>query len=101
MLVPSVLKEPWIKAKHKRHRLNSYFIKFTPSPADRLYKDFGLFLRASIPQEAQNMKLDLQLARGRSVLSEIVPYGTFEFTSNEVIESLRYMHLVKHQIFSF
>ncbi|PWA74613.1 dicer-like 4 [Artemisia annua] len=93
MLVPSVLKEPWIKAKHKRHCLNSYFIKFSPSPADRIYKNFGLFLRARIPQEAENMKLDLQLARGRSVLSEIVPCGTLEFTSNEIVLAERFQEM--------
>lgn len=85
MLVPSALREPWIKSKRTMIRLNSYFIKFSPSPADRLYKDFGLFLKAPIPQEAERMKLDLHLAKGRSVLTEIVPCGAFTFNNNEVI----------------
>lgn len=86
MLVPSSLREPWIKVEHKTIYLNSYFIKFSPSPADRLYKDFGLFLKAPIPEEAERMKLDLHLARGRSVLTEIVPCGASEFNENEVIK---------------
>lgn len=87
MLVPYVLREPWTKAKNTTLSLNSYFIKFNPSPADRLYKDFGLFLKTPLPQEAARMELDLQLARGRSVLTKIVPCGTLEFTYNEVIKS--------------
>lgn len=87
MLVPSVLQEPWSKVDNTRLSLNSYFIKLNPLPADRLYKDFGLFLKKPIPQEAQRMELDLHLARGRSVLTSLVPCGPLEFSDNEVIES--------------
>ncbi|XP_024979353.1 dicer-like protein 4 isoform X2 [Cynara cardunculus var. scolymus] len=85
MLVPSALRERWIKVERKKVSLSSYFIKFSPSPADRLYKEFGLFLKAPIPQEAERMKLDLQLARGRSVMTEIVPCGASAFSDNEIV----------------
>ncbi|KAL4589871.1 hypothetical protein LXL04_002782 [Taraxacum kok-saghyz] len=93
MLVPSALRERWIKLKRTTIRLNSYFIKFTPSPADRLYKDFGLFIRAPIPKEAEKMQLDLHLARGRSVLAEIVPCGASEFNNNEIVLAERFQEM--------
>lgn len=93
MLVPSALREPWIKLKRTTIRLNSYFIKFSPSPADRLYKDFGLFLKAPIPKEAEKMKLDLHLAKGRSVLAEIVPCGPSEFNKNEIVLAERFQEM--------
>ncbi|KVH93716.1 Dicer double-stranded RNA-binding fold, partial [Cynara cardunculus var. scolymus] len=84
MLVPSALRERWIKVERKKVSLSSYFIKFSPSPADRLYKEFGLFLKAPIPQEAERMKLDLQLARGRSVMTEIAIIDKSEFVKDFV-----------------
>ncbi|KAK1414006.1 hypothetical protein QVD17_29743 [Tagetes erecta] len=93
MLVPYVLREPWTKVKNTTVSLNSYFIKFNPSPADRLYKDFGLFLKTPLPQEAARMELDLQLARGRSVLTKIVPCGTLEFTYNEILLAERFQEM--------
>lgn len=93
MLVPSALREPWIKVESTKLCLTSYFIKFSPSPADRLYKDFGLFLKAPIPQEAERMKLDLHLARGRSVLTEIVPCGASAFLDNEIVLAERFQEM--------
>ncbi|KAJ9557988.1 hypothetical protein OSB04_012602 [Centaurea solstitialis] len=93
MLVPSALREPWIKVERRKLCLRSYFIKFTPSPADRLYKDFGLFLKAPIPQEAERMKLELHLARGRSVLTEIVPCGASAFYDNEIMLAERFQEM--------
>ncbi|KAI3524344.1 hypothetical protein L1887_02997 [Cichorium endivia] len=93
MLVPSALRDPWIKSTRTTIRLNSYFIKFSPSPADRLYKDFGLFLKRQIPQEAERMKLDLHLAKGRSVFTEIVPCGALEFNNNEIVLAERFQEM--------
>ncbi|KAJ0861345.1 putative ribonuclease III [Helianthus annuus] len=93
MLVPSVLQEPWIKGENATLSLNSYFFELNPTPADRLYKDFGLFLKKPIPQEAQSMELDLQLARGRSVLTKIVPCGALEFTDNEILLAERFQEM--------
>lgn len=67
--------------------LSSYFVKFRPHPSDREYKQFGLFLKVSLPGEAERMKLDLHLARGRSVVTELVPSSTMLFTSDEVSEN--------------
>ncbi|KAI3744431.1 hypothetical protein L1987_57511 [Smallanthus sonchifolius] len=93
MLVPHVLQEPWIKVENTTLSLNSYFIKFNPSPADRLYKDFGLFIKKRLPQEAEKMELDLQLACGRSVLTKIVPCGVLEFTDKEILLAERFQEM--------
>ncbi|XP_076937243.1 dicer-like protein 4 [Bidens hawaiensis] len=93
MLVPSVFQEPWSKVDNTRLSLNSYFIKLSPLPADRLYKDFGLFLKKPIPQEAQRMELDLHLARGRSVLTSIVPCGALELSDNEILLAERFQEM--------
>ncbi|KAL8145327.1 dicer-like protein 4 isoform X2 [Apium graveolens] len=83
MLVPAVLREPWSKAENHVH-LSSYFVKFRPHPLDRDYKQFGLFLKVALPGEAERMKLDLHLARGRSVVTELVPSSTMLFTRDEI-----------------
>ncbi|KAI3796093.1 hypothetical protein L1987_38757 [Smallanthus sonchifolius] len=93
MLVPNVLQEPWIKVENTTLSLNSYLIKFNPSPADRIYKDFGLFIKKRLPQEAEKMELDLRLARGRSVLSKIVPCGVLEFTDKEILLAERFQEM--------
>lgn len=83
MLVPAALKEPWTDLENCVC-LNSYFVKCTPNPADRLYKTFGLFVKASLPNEAVSMALDLFLARGRSVKMELVKSGEMKFENDEV-----------------
>ncbi|KAK1395924.1 hypothetical protein POM88_005787 [Heracleum sosnowskyi] len=71
MRVPTVLREPWSKAEN-HVKLRSYFVKFRPQPADRDYRPFGLFVQVSLRGEAERMKLDLHLACGRSVETELV-----------------------------
>ncbi|KAK9060685.1 hypothetical protein SSX86_021391 [Deinandra increscens subsp. villosa] len=93
MFVPSVLQVPWIKVKNTALSLHSYFIKLNPSPADRLYKDFGIFLKNPLPQEAERMELDLQLARGRSIMTGLVPCGTLEFTDNEIMLAEKFQEM--------
>ncbi|KAL8242948.1 hypothetical protein R6Q59_013250 [Mikania micrantha] len=93
MLVPSVLREPWIKVENTTLSLNSYFIILNPFPADRLYKDFGIFLKKPFPQEAERMELDIQLARGRSVLTKIVSCGTLDFTDDEILLAERFQEM--------
>ncbi|XP_010323151.2 dicer-like protein 4 isoform X1 [Solanum lycopersicum] len=85
MIVPASLKEPWTETDNPVC-LNSYYISFFPFPNDRVYKKFGLFLKAPLPQEAERMKLDLNLARGRSVKTELIPSGTTSFENNEQIQ---------------
>ncbi|XP_017241588.1 dicer-like protein 4 isoform X3 [Daucus carota subsp. sativus] len=83
MLVPAVLKEPWSEAEDSVH-LRSYFVKFRPHPPDRDYRPFGLFVKASLPGDAERMKLDLHLARGRSVATELVPFRTLLFSRDQL-----------------
>ncbi|CAN4113157.1 unnamed protein product [Withania somnifera] len=83
MIVPAALKESWTETENPVC-FNSYYIKFWPSPIDRVYKKFGLFLKAPLPQEAERMKLELNLARGRLVKTELIPSGAANFENNEI-----------------
>ncbi|KAK9706277.1 hypothetical protein RND81_07G114300 [Saponaria officinalis] len=84
MLVPATLKEPWTNAGYPVS-LNSYFIRFRPKPHDRKYKDFGLFLKAPLPSDAKRLEIDLHLAHGRSVFTDLVPSGHVEFNEEEML----------------
>ncbi|XP_062078299.1 dicer-like protein 4 isoform X2 [Humulus lupulus] len=92
MLVPALLKEPWHNTEAPVY-LHSYYIEFTPNPADRIYKKFGLFVKASLPVEAVKMELELQLARGRSVLTKLVPSGVTEFYEDEIIRAEKFQEM--------
>ena len=83
MLIPAALKETWTELKNSVS-LCTYHFKFCPNPIDRLYREFALFVKSPLPKEAEKMKLDLHLDRGRSVLTELVPYGVVKFTKDEV-----------------
>jgi len=83
MLVPSVFGQSWIN-EDKIVLLNSYYIKFCPFPEDRVYKEFGLFIMARLPIEAEKLELDLHLAHGRYVMTKFVPFGVVEFDKDEV-----------------
>lgn len=84
MLVPAALKEPWEEVRNLVP-LNSYFIRFIPKPHDRQYKEFGLFVKARLPCEAERMKIDLHLAFGRSVLTDLIFSGVTEFNEEEIL----------------
>ncbi|KAM7472961.1 hypothetical protein LguiA_011144 [Lonicera macranthoides] len=84
MLIPAVLREPWSNLENKV-RLNSYLIKFSPHPVDRIYKEFGLFVKVPLPLEAGKMKVDLHLALGRRVYTELVPNGVATFDKDEIV----------------
>jgi len=86
MRVPSVFGQSW-KHEEKTVRLNSYYIKFSPTPEDRVYKNFGLFIMTRLPMEAEELKLDLHLAHGRSVMTKFIPFGVVEFNKDEVSNS--------------
>ncbi|KAK2993669.1 hypothetical protein RJ640_009484 [Escallonia rubra] len=92
MLVPAILKGPWEKQENTVC-LSSYFAKFSPHPVDRSYKEFGIFLKKPLPGEAESMKLDLRLARGRSVMTELVPYGFAKFDEEEIILSEKFQEM--------
>ncbi|KAJ0089697.1 hypothetical protein Patl1_14811 [Pistacia atlantica] len=92
MLVPAILKESWAKSENPVY-LNSYYFQFIPDPKDRIYKDFGLFVKSPLPQEAEKMELDLHLARGRTVKTEFVPSGVAEFTKDEIIQAQHFQEM--------
>lgn len=83
MLVPAVLKESWNKLEDLV-TLSAYYFQFDPEPNDRIYRSFGLFVKAPLPAEAETMELDLHLAHGRSVMTKLVPSGFAEFVKDEV-----------------
>lgn len=87
MLVPSAFSQAWINKDNIIH-LYSYFLKFQPSPKDRIYKEFGMFILTSLPVEAENMELDLHLAHGRTVMTQLVPFGITKFDKTEVNDTL-------------
>ena len=89
MLVPAVLKKPWNSSEVPLY-LSSYYMEFTPDPADRSYKKFGLFVKENLPVEAEKMELELRLARGRMVMTKLVPAGVTEFYEDEVENSVPY-----------
>lgn len=92
MLVPAVLKESWTELEKPIH-LNSYYIEFCPVPEDRIYKQFGLFLKAPLPLEADKMSLELHLARGRSVMTKLVPSGLSKFSTDEITYATNFQEL--------
>ncbi|KAM5548130.1 dicer-like protein 4 [Rosa sericea] len=84
MLVPAVLKESWNKLEDLV-TLSAYYFQFDPEPNDRIYRSFGLFVKAPLPAEAEAMELDLHLAHGRSVMTKLVPSGFAEFVKDEIL----------------
>lgn len=83
MLVPAALKEPWSNLEDIVS-LSSYYVNLNPVPMDRIYRSFGLFVKAPLPVEAETMELDLHLAHSRSVMTKLVPSGFVEFGKDEV-----------------
>ncbi|KAF5956284.1 hypothetical protein HYC85_003509 [Camellia sinensis] len=92
MRIPAALKEPWTDLENPVY-LNSYFIKLSPDPADRFYKNFALFVKAPLPREAERMKLDLFLARGRLVMTELVPSGVAKFDKDEILQAQNFQEM--------
>ncbi|OWM72843.1 hypothetical protein CDL15_Pgr021149 [Punica granatum] len=84
MLVPDALSEPW-SYDENAVVLCSYYMHFRPDPADRAYKTFSLFLKSPLPEEAEKLELDLHLARGRSVMTKLVPTGPVVFGKDEIV----------------
>ncbi|XP_020549658.1 dicer-like protein 4 isoform X2 [Sesamum indicum] len=83
MLVPAALRKPWREVENSTY-FYSYYIKFCPNPVDRAYRRFGLFMKEPLPEEAGKMKVDLCLARGRMVMTQLIPSGTARFDKDEI-----------------
>lgn len=84
MLVPAALRKPWTEAQSSTC-FSCYYIDICPTPADREYRRFGLFMKDPLPDEAGQMKVELCLARGRMVRSQLIPYGVTRFHKDEVV----------------
>ncbi|XP_030456382.2 dicer-like protein 4 isoform X1 [Syzygium oleosum] len=91
MLVPDALRETWSGLKNVA--LHTYYIEFCPDPADRTYKEFGLFVKARLPAEAEIMEIDLHLARGRSVKTKLVPSAVVAFDKDEIVEAQKFQEM--------
>ncbi|XP_030546666.1 dicer-like protein 4 [Rhodamnia argentea] len=91
MLVPAVLRETWSGLENVF--LHTYCIEFRPDPADRTYKEFGLFVKARLPAEAETMEIDLHLARGRSVKTKLVPSAVVAFDKDEIVEAQKFQEM--------
>ncbi|XP_057995567.1 dicer-like protein 4 isoform X2 [Hevea brasiliensis] len=92
MLVPALLKESWTASENWIH-LHSYYIEFCPFPKDRTYEKFGLFIKAPLPQEAEQMQLDLHLARGRIVTTKLVLSGVMKFNTDEITMAMNFQEM--------
>ncbi|KAL5547660.1 hypothetical protein UlMin_002891 [Ulmus minor] len=92
MLIPAALSEPWDNTENPVY-LFSYYIEFSPNPPDRTYKRFGLFVKARLPFEAEEMKLNLHLARGRSVMTKLIPSGFAEFYEDEIVLAQKFQEI--------
>ncbi|KAG6410468.1 hypothetical protein SASPL_128529 [Salvia splendens] len=83
MLVPAALRKPWTEPQSSTC-FSCYYIDICPTPADRDYRRFGLFMKDPLPEGAGQMKVELCLARGRMVRSQLIPYGVTRFHKDEI-----------------
>ncbi|XP_012071444.1 dicer-like protein 4 isoform X2 [Jatropha curcas] len=92
MLVPTILKESWTISENRIH-LHAYYIEFCPVPEDRIYKKFCLFIKARLPLEAEQLQVELHLARGRFVKIELVPSGPVVFNTDEITKAMHFQEM--------
>ncbi|KAJ0266449.1 Dicer-like protein 4 [Hirschfeldia incana] len=98
MIVPDLFKQKWDPSKSCVN-LQSYYIRFVPHPADRIYKKFGLFMKSPLPTEAETMDFDLHLAHQRSVNVKIFPKGDANFDNDEITLAERFQEVALKIIF--
>ncbi|XP_013667310.2 dicer-like protein 4 isoform X1 [Brassica napus] len=98
MIVPDLFKQKWDPSKSCVN-LQSYYIRFVPHPADRIYKKFGLFMKSPLPIEAETMDFDLHLAHQRSVSVKIFPKGDANFDNDEIRLAERFQEVALKIIF--
>lgn len=92
MLVPVALQGGWNECA-KSVYLHAYKVKFNPVPPDREYIQFALFLESSLPKEAETMKVELHLAHGRIVKTELLPSGSLEFDPIQLSDALKFQEI--------
>ncbi|KAK4391373.1 Dicer-like protein 4 [Sesamum angolense] len=98
MLVPAALRKPWQEVGNSTY-FCSYFIELCPNPAYRTYRGFGLFVKEPLPEEAGKMKVDLCLARGRMVMTQLIPSGTTRFDKDEITKAEMFQQMFLKIIF--
>jgi endoribonuclease Dicer len=84
MLIPAILRPSRCKLDCSLN-LHFYYIEFIPSPADRRYQMFGLFVINPLPKEAEKLDVELHLARARIVRAGIKSIGTIGFNKEEAL----------------
>lgn len=66
--------------------LYAYTVSFVPTPNDRAYVNFGLFLESDLGPEAGIMEVELQLRNRRLVNTKCLPSGRLDFEQHQVID---------------
>ncbi|GLJ43003.1 hypothetical protein SUGI_0892520 [Cryptomeria japonica] len=92
MLVPVALKGG-LNECTKPVCLNAYLLKFNPIPPDREYTQFALFIESTLPMQAATMKIELHLAHGRIVNTELIPCRSLEFDPIQLAEALKFQEI--------
>lgn len=82
-IVPSALQVDW-RGSASHLTFHFYHLNFVPKPSDRCYRKFGLFVALPLPKEAENLKVDLHLARSRIIETKLIPHGVISFSETEV-----------------
>lgn len=92
MRVPVALQGGWNKCT-KSVYLHAYIVDFNPVPPDREYTQFALFLESSLPNEAERMNVELHLAHGRIVKTELLPSRSLEFDPSQLRDALNFQEI--------
>ncbi|CAN6448099.1 unnamed protein product [Victoria cruziana] len=74
-------------------KFHFYHVNFVPKPRDRCYRKFGLFVALPLPQEAENLKVDLHLARSRIIETKLIPHGVISFSETEIVDAERFQEM--------
>ncbi|KAJ3679169.1 hypothetical protein LUZ60_017180 [Juncus effusus] len=86
MRVPEILKQSWPSDINNNNKvtMHFYYIEFMPVPNDRDYRMFGLFLTSKLPDEAEELKVDLHLYHGRIVRTGLRHLGLMSFNPDQM-----------------
>jgi hypothetical protein len=84
-IVPDAFSGTWAMAE-SGVTLYAYTVSFVPTPNDRAYVNFGLFLESDLGPEAGIMEVELQLRNRRLVNTKCLPSGRLDFEQHQVID---------------
>ncbi|XP_049935930.1 endoribonuclease Dicer homolog 4-like [Nymphaea colorata] len=91
-IVPSALQMDW-RGSASHLTFHFYHMIFIPKPRDWCYRRFGHLLALPLPKEAEDMQVDLHLARGRIVETILIPSGVISFSETERVEGGRFQEM--------